>query len=61
MILYSDHAFLGCWGNLQIAVVGELGSDDATFPCYLLVTIFHLPFANWLSLVLAGVAVSDFG
>ena len=41
------------------AVVGELGSDDAMLPWFLLVTFLHLPFVIWLSLLLTGLALSD--
>jgi hypothetical protein len=42
-------------------VVGELGSDDATYPLFLLIMFLSLPLAIWLSLVLAVLAVSDCG
>ena len=48
-------------GYPGFAVVGELGSDGAMLPWFLLVMFLCLPFAIWLSLVLAGVAVSDCG
>ena len=38
---------------------GELGSDGAMLVLFLLVFFLSLPFATWLSLFLAGVAVSD--
>ena len=38
--------------------MGELGSDDAKQPWFLLVRFFHLPFAIWLFLMLVGLAVS---
>ena len=41
--------------------MGELGSDGAMLPWFLLVIFLHLPFAIWLSLVLADVAVFDCG
>ena len=41
--------------------MGDLGSDDALSPCFLLVMFLCLPFAICLSLVLAGLAVSDCG
>jgi hypothetical protein len=40
-------------------VVGELGFDDAKESSFLLLMFLCLPFAIWLSLVLAGLAVSD--
>ena len=39
--------------------MGELGSDGAMLPWFLLVMFFHLPLAIWLSLMLAVVALSD--
>ena len=42
-------------------MVGELGSDDAKWPWFLLLMFLPLPFANCLSHVLAGLAVSDCG
>ena len=47
--------------NLGLSVCGELGSDDAIFPCYLLVMYLHLLFTIWFPLVLTGIAVSDCG
>ena len=49
------HRYLG------LAVVGELGSHGAMLPWFLLVMFLPLPFAIWLSIVLAGIAVSDCG
>ena len=43
------------------AIVGELGSDGAMLPCFPLVMFLRLPFAIWLSLVLTGATVSDYG
>ena len=42
------------------AVVGELGSDGAMLPWFVLVMILHLLLAISLSLVIAGLAVSIF-
>ena len=42
-------------------MVGELGSDIAKSNWFLLLMFLCLPFAIWLSLVLAGLAVSNFG
>ena len=53
--------FSGLLGYPGLAVVGELGSDGTMLPWFLLVVFLHLPFVIWLSLVLAGVAVSDCG
>ena len=39
----------------------ELGSDDTEWPWFLLLMFLHLPFAMWLSLVLAGLPLSDYG
>ena len=41
-------------GYPGLAVVGELGSDVAMWPWFLLVVFLCLPFAIWLSLVLLG-------
>ena len=41
--------------------MGELGSDGPMLPWFQLVMFLHLPFAHWLSLVLALLAVSDYG
>jgi len=49
-------AFRVCWG---IAVVGVLGFDDTKWPWFLLLRFFPLPLAICLSLVLAGLGVSD--
>ena len=37
--------FFGVLGKLGLAVVGEFGSDDAMFPCLLLVMYLHFLFA----------------
>ena len=42
-------------------MVEELGSDTAKHSWFLLLMFLCLPFAIWLSLVLAGFAVSDCG
>ena len=60
MILNPDLAFMVCWTS-KTSVVGELGSLGAMFSWFLLVMFLCLPFAIWLSIVLAGVAVSDGG
>ena len=44
-------------GYPGLALVGELGSDDAILLWLLLIMFLHLPFAIWLSLVLAGLGV----
>ena len=60
-----DFKYRSCFSGVLrypgLAVVGELGSDDSMILWFLLVMFLHLPFAMWLSLVLAGVAVSDCG
>ena len=56
-----NSCFSGVLDYLELFVVGELGSDVAMWPWFLLVMFLCLPFAIWLSLVLAGVAVSDCG
>lgn len=40
-----------------LAVLGELGSNGAILHWLLLIMFLHLPFAIWLSLVLAGLGV----
>ena len=42
-------------------MVVEVGSDDAMWPWFLFLMFLPLPFTIWLSLVLAGLAVSDCG
>jgi hypothetical protein len=49
--------FLGIFGYSGLALLGELGSDDAKFHCILLLMILHLPLANWFFLVLSGLEV----
>ena len=46
-------------GYPAFAVVGELGSDDAMEPWFLLFMFLPLPLDIWSSLVLADLAVSD--
>ena len=48
-------------GYPGLAVIGELGSDEANLPWFLLLMFFPLPLTIWLSLVLAGLAVIDRG
>ena len=59
MILNLNLHFPVCWGNPQLAVVGELGSDGAKESCFLLERFLCLSFAIWLSLVLDVLVVSD--
>ena len=47
--------------NPKLAVMVELGSDDAKQPWFLLLMFLCLSLAIWLTLVLAGLAVSDLG
>ena len=54
----SKPCFSSVLGYPRLAVVGELGLDDAMSPWFLLVTFLHLPFTMWLSLVLVGPDVS---
>ena len=61
MILNQSLAFLVCWGYPGLTVLGELGSDDAKELWFLLLMFFPLPLGIWLSLVLAGLAISDCG
>jgi hypothetical protein len=48
-------------GYSVVALVGELGSDDLKYPWFLLLMFLPLLIAIWLSLVLAGLSVSDCG
>ena len=57
----SKSCFSGVLQYPGLAVVGELGSDGAMLPWFLLVMFLCLPFAIWLSPVLAAVAFSDCG
>ena len=51
--------FSGVLWYTELEFDGELGSDGAMLVLFLLVFFLSLPFATWLSLFLAGVAVSD--
>jgi hypothetical protein len=42
-----------------LAVVWKLGSDDANCYWFLLLMFLHLPLTLWLSLVLIGLAISE--
>ena len=55
----SRSYFSDVLGHPGLAVVEELGSDGAMLPWFLLVMFLCLPFAIWLSLVSAGLTVSD--
>jgi hypothetical protein len=48
-------------GYLGLTVVGELASDDAKKPWFLLLMFLPLPLTICLSLVLPGLAISDCG
>jgi hypothetical protein len=52
----SESCFSGVLRYPGLAVVGELGSDDAKWPYFLL--FLYLPFTIWLFVVLAGLAFS---
>lgn len=47
-----------CVGVPRLAVVRELGSNDAKKPCFLLLMFLSLPLVIWLFLVLVGLALS---
>ena len=55
----SESCFSGVLDYPQLALVGKLGSDDARYSCFLLVKLLCLPFSFWFSLVLVGLAVSN--
>jgi hypothetical protein len=57
----SESCFSGVLGYLGLAVVGDLGCDDAKQPWFLLLMALPLLLDFWLSLVLAGFAVFDCG
>jgi hypothetical protein len=40
-------------------MVGELGSDDAKYPCFLLLMFLRLPPDIWLSLVYPGLVATS--
>ena len=42
-----NSCFSGVLGYLGLAVVGELGSDVALWPWFLLVGFLYLPFTIW--------------
>ena len=48
-------------GYLGLSVVGQLGSDNAMYPWFLLLIFLALQLVIWLSMVLASLAVSDCG
>ena len=63
IIMRYDFKPKSCFSGVLVypglAVVGGLGSDDAMWPWFLLLKFF--PLAIQFSLVLAGLAVSDYG
>jgi hypothetical protein len=48
----SESCFSSVLGYPRLAMVGELSSDDAKYPWFLLLMFLPLPLAIWLSLVL---------
>ena len=52
----SKSCFSGVLGYPGLAIVGELGSDAAIMPWFLLVMFLPLPLAIWFSLVLLSLA-----
>ena len=54
----SKSCFSGVLGHPGLAIVGELGSDAAILPRFLLVTFLHLTFAIFSSLTLVGLVVT---
>jgi hypothetical protein len=54
----SEFWFSGVLGYPGIAVVGELGSNDAKYLWFLLLMFLLLPLTIWISLVLSGLAIS---
>jgi hypothetical protein len=60
-VFISESCFSDVLRYPTLAVVGELGSDDPKQPWFLLLMFLPLPLAIWLSLVLAALAVSDYG
>jgi hypothetical protein len=42
-ILDLNLAFPVCWGILLLAMVEELGSNDAKYLCFLLLMFLHFP------------------
>jgi hypothetical protein len=57
----SESCFSGVLEYPGLAVVGELNSDDAKEPWFLLLKFLSLPLTIWLSLVVAGLASCDCG
>ena len=57
----SSSCFSSVLAYPGFVIVEELGSDGTMLPWFLLVMILHFTFAIYLSLVLAGLSVSDCG
>jgi hypothetical protein len=55
----SESCFSSVAGYPGLAMVRELGSDDASYPWFLLLIFLCLPFTIWLSLVLPVLTFSD--
>jgi hypothetical protein len=55
----SESCFSGVLGYQGLAMVEDLGSDDAKYPWFLLFMFLCLPPAIWLSLVLPALAMCD--
>ena len=60
-MILNESCFSRVLGYPGLAVVGELGYNDAKYPWFLLLMFLPLSVTICLSLVLAGLAVSDFG
>ena len=54
----SNSCFYGVLGYPVLAVVGELASDAAIMPWFLLVTFLRFPLAIWFSQELDGLIVT---
>jgi hypothetical protein len=57
----SESCFSCVLGYPQLSIVEKLVSDDSNYPWFLLLMFLPLPLTIWLSLLLAGLAVSDCG
>jgi hypothetical protein len=55
----SESCFSGMMGYPELSVVGELGSDNAKQPWFLMLMFLCFSLTIWLSLVLPALAVSD--
>ena len=61
MILIRRLAFSGVLGYPGLTMVGNLDSDGAREPWFLLLMFLPLILIIWLSLMLVGLGVSDCG